>query len=1435
MSRVGRILSYAVGALTGRAQPALGANQHRLGELTVEHVTTFNALLNTFSKTYSFRYDEAMRVDPQFALKLAREPYLRALLQERFMPLTRWKWHLVPEDPRHKAQQERAKWYEKVLRKTPRFSKQQLYLGRGAGWYGRYGSQVRLGTTKVEGRPAQFVAEHYPVNGDKIVFQWDGTPGVRINQQAVSQYPKADVVYDDRGGPILILRDPAFRGQFVLHTHEMEDADYFEPEMGGRVHGIGLRDFSYYGAYLRQEMIKWATSFMEKVGTLGLLCIYYPEGNDGARRQAEATAKEASNRNALAIPLPKGADKKTAGMELIPANMTGVQFLVDIISGWWERHIERLFVGQSMSAGADGENGMGGTGRANFAKDTKFNLLQFDARGEEETYTSDMIPLLTEANGDPGWGLSFEYVLPDPEAESKLDAITKAASLPGKKLSYKADEVRELVGMSAPGPEDEIVGGQDQPPPGAPVPGQPPGSPPAPGAPGQRAAPGGTPSPQGAAPDAPPPQAPSVPASPPPAVPAAGATTPAAAGAQQQQGATLGEAGAPLVGALLTALERGDTESASALAELADDPEGLADLLADLESGADQPHPESAAVLLALATAAEEGDGDTFDAVAELATDPDALADLLAEIDGPQPDPAALAAYSAYLRTVPYAWVAGTAKRSGKTIAIGNAEHAGKKLYGARAEAALRNQQRAQQVGPAAPTKRQRQQSDRDTARRLKSEAAAERQQVGRAAFERALAAKGDATPADLSAVAEWMRGLKRDALKAVAREVKRQVGGAKAKLAERVLDHLRGGAYKPESGPRRRGLSDSVAAQVVGSGGIDPTDSEFLKHYGSMREAVQNGIPMSVFRKGGGGLDALAEELHEAGVIRVPDGADAGEHLLEQLRNRALARGAASEGDQYDRAYEERAKQLADADQGGDTSAPIDWNSRRIEWDDDVPFAARGHVVPYSWTAGRSRSGGLVAIGAAEHEGQRLYGKRAEAALRGKQQAAPQQNADAQADAQADSQPGGASGETVAQRAARNWLADPTSITGAQLGSLKFFLEQLKKPELQALARQYRKQIGGTKAEIADRLYTYARLKRWHAGAADFGRGDFPGTGRAASRAEAAARVKAAAESPRAKAAAEAVHQAKAAYQAAAFRAHDSSRAAFRARWDLITAARTALKAVGRDTNALTLDSALWESDPALAALLPERQRARDLRDASGRDDDAERAAQRDVLESLKRALAPPTPQRIRSEYPANEEAYPRGFKTIQDGDREKAEAVYSVATDFVQSVCTGIDGARIAFGTDAGGRAWSAAKGVHYTQGECDYVALISYVPEADGAFGQIFTAVHELGHVIEFKKPGAKDLCRDFLAHRCGDEPFVPLNSALGTTVYRADEQGRKDEFAKALGERAAWYAGKSYGNDGSEILSLGLEKLYEAPARFAEADPEFFGLICHILTM
>lgn len=107
---------------------------------------------------------------------------------------------------------------------------------------------------------------------------------------------------------------------------------------------------------------------------------------------------------------------------------------------------------------------------------------------------------------------------------------------------------------------------------------------------------------------------------------------------------------------------------------------------------------------------------------------------------------------------------------------------------------------------------------------------------------------------------------------------------------------------------------------------------------------------------------------------------------------------------------------------------------------------------------------------------------------------------------------------------------------------------------------------------------------------------------------------------------------------------------------------------------------------------------------------------------------------------------------------------------------------------------------------------------------------TAVHEWGHQIELSVPGVRAATDEFLRHRVGSEAPRKMKDVM-KGKYRDDELGREDDFRKAFGDQC-WYVGKVY-RDASEIVSMGLEKLYNDPGEFAKKDPEYCAFILGIL--
>lgn len=431
-------------------------------EQLFSHYTLFSSVINIISKTYSFRFDEAMRNIPANALAMRRDAYIQSLLQERIFPTVHRTWDIEVEEPKDPNQQRVSKTLKKAIKKIPRFEMMLSYLLEAI-WYGRYGSKIYWEETTVGGVPFWIPTKHRPVNGDKIQTRFDDKhsdflPVIFVNPTYLNRYPRESIVFTDRV-PGIILDKPEWRNQFIIHRNQINDADYFEVELSGGIGGIGVRNYIYWAWWLRDELLSWCIDYMQKVGTLGLLVFWYESGNKEGKAKAEENARKANRSTALTMPVPAGKDGKTWGVEQLQAGTAGIQALQHMIMEYFERHMERLIVGQTLSSNSEG-SGLGGTGVASLHADTKFNILKFDALNLGNTLTEDLVNPIIGANrailGEIDFDCRFRFNVEKPENEKKLEGVDRAVSMG---VTFKMDDVRDLTGMEKPEEGDEIVGG----------------------------------------------------------------------------------------------------------------------------------------------------------------------------------------------------------------------------------------------------------------------------------------------------------------------------------------------------------------------------------------------------------------------------------------------------------------------------------------------------------------------------------------------------------------------------------------------------------------------------------------------------------------------------------------------------------------------------------------------------------------------------------------------------------------------------------------------------------------------------------------------------------------------------------------------------------------------------------------------------------------
>lgn len=110
------------------------------------------------------------------------------------------------------------------------------------------------------------------------------------------------------------------------------------------------------------------------------------------------------------------------------------------------------------------------------------------------------------------------------------------------------------------------------------------------------------------------------------------------------------------------------------------------------------------------------------------------------------------------------------------------------------------------------------------------------------------------------------------------------------------------------------------------------------------------------------------------------------------------------------------------------------------------------------------------------------------------------------------------------------------------------------------------------------------------------------------------------------------------------------------------------------------------------------------------------------------------------------------------------------------------------------------------------------------------EIPIVAHEMAHWLEDSSEHVHERCVEFLDYRCGKEISEKLSKLTGDKRYKPHETARKDKFFNP-------YCGKDYFDrngqrSGTEILSMGLERILEKPLQFMQEDPEYF---CFVLLL
>lgn len=409
-----------------------------LGADALPHFMTFSQITNWANRTYRWGHDEALRASRVNALAIRRDPVVMDALRTRQIPLVQLSHHLECENDQDQRQAEGVAFLSDVIDRIPRFQQLKMHLAEAL-WYGRYGVQVEYEWDWRDGRKYMKVREHKPINGDKIIFKFSGAAGVLVHATFPGTWQTTEM------GRAHFFT-PREREQIIIHRHEPEDADFFEPGLAGSLQGVGIRGRIYWLWYLRSQVTAFLMDYLERVGAGGLTIYYYEAGNLQSLQEVKTAAETQWRNNGLLFPRYRDGTSGGPGVESVQASQAGAQLIQGLITEYYDDTIRRFILGQSQAKDAAGA-GLG-SGISEFLEGNLGRYIKYDANNLQETLTSDLVHVLQKyspyADCPP---FRFVFDVDKPNAGEIMGAAQSFYEMGG---AIDEDHLRSIVGLEKP-------------------------------------------------------------------------------------------------------------------------------------------------------------------------------------------------------------------------------------------------------------------------------------------------------------------------------------------------------------------------------------------------------------------------------------------------------------------------------------------------------------------------------------------------------------------------------------------------------------------------------------------------------------------------------------------------------------------------------------------------------------------------------------------------------------------------------------------------------------------------------------------------------------------------------------------------------------------------------------------------------------------------
>lgn len=451
------------------------------GEFPVPHFATFSGTVGGSNRTYSTRFDEALRNSRENAWRMRLDPMIDACLERRACPTALLPFSIKPEDDDDPVQVEAAKRQEKLLTRLPRFVELKRWLLKEGLFVGRAGAQLVYGwTTNRDPRQMCHPVKYALLNGDKLQFTWGGEVGIAVNVGQLGQHPQ--VRFTD-GMPCYFVNDDE-RQSLIIHRAFSEDADFFRPLYAGAINGAGLRGKLYWMWALKSQLWGMSIDFLRWFAK-GLTVFYFEHGNNAHLQAISDYVKAQDGNSDMLYPVMRNKDGTPylpKPIERYDASTASPAFLQELITNYLDDLIRFTILHQSLTT-STAPTGLG-SGVASAHQTTFDELVKMDACMLDETLTQDIVAVMYRTN-EPGVPPG-KYVsqVDSPNVQQMMDAastivamgggvpqkpLTEAAGIPEAKggdtiLSNVRPQQPAAVGAIPDGQPVETAQGSDQPP-----------------------------------------------------------------------------------------------------------------------------------------------------------------------------------------------------------------------------------------------------------------------------------------------------------------------------------------------------------------------------------------------------------------------------------------------------------------------------------------------------------------------------------------------------------------------------------------------------------------------------------------------------------------------------------------------------------------------------------------------------------------------------------------------------------------------------------------------------------------------------------------------------------------------------------------------------------------------------------------------------------